>query len=657
MAIEQTTRTQIACKIVDLRRIGPSKNRVASSNTPHKAEDHDIQTELQKIASWGNQKKREIDLQARLSAYLREFEILCSFSHPNIIELDKVYIANSSLYIFQDLATAGNLHTYLDTNNKSITEVEAATLIWQVLKAVQFLHERHIAHRDLRPENIMVTGLPACVKFVLTSFGNARKIAAVRKSYVSTGISSTTEERIGSGTMFAADMWRVGIIAALLLLGSLTEHNIYINSNEMRLDPATVLTKIKQLARRKHLSETAQDFIQDLLVSEDNDRMSATEALKHFWFSNTQNETNFEKLYHSVTSNWRPRLSDEPVIEFMPGRSTAIRQLKCFAQFIENREARQAQIKRSRNVPVEPPYMPFPRRMHEQSGLWPKRSRTRSMSVEAEEAIARNWSPDLSHKSEKQNPSTETRPPLSKEWAQLAIRRSALSKDAPAVPILRRSDSSSGTSHVLGTTLSHAFSTPNWLVTTSRMPAVEDYSGISHIATDFRAEDSAKRILLQHQDSLETTHIRCTDGVYQRRHAPDSNMLTPPIDQVLRQSKMFGNQTVDSIASTRAVERKPPVALNVRSRSKLQSRPRSNSISSLETSIPSPAARTFEESVYDHEFGSDTSDASGDGGSRAQRSKVFSSQRRKLKPSLSEDFPSVWVHEEWLRLTEEDMNN
>lgn len=54
-------------------------------------------------------------------------------------------------------ATGGELQTLLD-NEECLSEAQARICMREVLKALQFLHKRSIAHLDLKPQNILLAG-------------------------------------------------------------------------------------------------------------------------------------------------------------------------------------------------------------------------------------------------------------------------------------------------------------------------------------------------------------------------------------------------------------------------------------------------------------------------------------------------------------------
>lgn len=82
MAIEQHTRTQVACKLINFCRLGPrSASFFERPEQPAAAEKVDGRVQQRKIKGWVDQKKREIGVEKKLKQYFREVEILASISH------------------------------------------------------------------------------------------------------------------------------------------------------------------------------------------------------------------------------------------------------------------------------------------------------------------------------------------------------------------------------------------------------------------------------------------------------------------------------------------------------------------------------------------------------------------------------------------------
>ena len=56
-----------------------------------------------------------------------------------------------------ELLPQGDLQNLLDsTGRRGLSDTQAAVVLWQGLEALEYLHEKNITHRDLKPKNIMV---------------------------------------------------------------------------------------------------------------------------------------------------------------------------------------------------------------------------------------------------------------------------------------------------------------------------------------------------------------------------------------------------------------------------------------------------------------------------------------------------------------------
>ncbi|KAF2004398.1 kinase-like protein [Amniculicola lignicola CBS 123094] len=333
MAIHQKTQRQMACKIIDIHHLTSNQN-VESLG------DQNLHLTMSET------KKR---WPPRASKFFREFDILKDLSHPNIVGLEKVLWSSNTIYIFQELVTGGDLFSFIQYKGGRLCDVEAAVIVRQILKGVEYLHERDIVHRDLKPDNILMTSLDDGARVIITDFGNARSLPNKLSSF---GSSNVLQRRMFSyvGTLdYAApeihqrnyaipadqgysksvDMWSVGTITTALIGDSL-----FVDVSDPRYDqnPASVILELAASCNLHALDDGShavwsrvghrpKDFIKQLLVLQEDRRMTASEALAHPWFSNKHHVDEFNALYKRAIQDWRPRRKVFRLVESVPSVS------------------------------------------------------------------------------------------------------------------------------------------------------------------------------------------------------------------------------------------------------------------------------------------------------------------------------------------------
>lgn len=80
----------------------------------------------------------------------------CKLNH-NIVNVNEVFQANGTAYYVLEYLGGGDLRKMVDESpNKALTEQQMLELMLPVGRAVQCLHENHILHLDIKPDNIVM---------------------------------------------------------------------------------------------------------------------------------------------------------------------------------------------------------------------------------------------------------------------------------------------------------------------------------------------------------------------------------------------------------------------------------------------------------------------------------------------------------------------
>jgi calcium-dependent protein kinase len=116
--------------------------------------------------------------------------------------------------ILMEMCQGGDLYS-----RKSYTEHDASRILYQILSAAAYLHDRKIVHRDLKFQNILfVDNINLDVKII--DFGLAKKYDRKHERHYEkcgTLYTMSPEAIRGSYSGSSTDLWSIGVIAYMLL--------------------------------------------------------------------------------------------------------------------------------------------------------------------------------------------------------------------------------------------------------------------------------------------------------------------------------------------------------------------------------------------------------------------------------------------------------
>lgn len=105
--------------------------------------------------------------------FREEAEILHSLKHANIVPVNEVFEQNNTVYYVMAYLGNVSIYQYVSEQGGALSENQARKIVSALSGALSYLHNRHILHLDIKPDNVMMMGDGASAKPVLIDFGQA----------------------------------------------------------------------------------------------------------------------------------------------------------------------------------------------------------------------------------------------------------------------------------------------------------------------------------------------------------------------------------------------------------------------------------------------------------------------------------------------------
>uniref|UniRef100_A0A0D9RIX0 cyclin-dependent kinase n=1 Tax=Chlorocebus sabaeus TaxID=60711 RepID=A0A0D9RIX0_CHLSB len=150
---------------------------------------------------------------------LREIRMLKQLKHPNLVNLIEVFRRKRKMHLVFEYCDHTLLNE-LERNPNGVADGVIKSVLWQTLQALNFCHTHNCVHRDVKPENILITK-QGIIK--ICDFGFARILSIpgdTYTDYVATRWYRAPELLVGD-TQYGSsvDIWAAGCVFAELLTG------------------------------------------------------------------------------------------------------------------------------------------------------------------------------------------------------------------------------------------------------------------------------------------------------------------------------------------------------------------------------------------------------------------------------------------------------
>ncbi|MGH8504946.1 MAG: serine/threonine-protein kinase [Stenotrophobium sp.] len=121
-----------------------------------------------------------------LEQFLSEARLLAKLDHPNVVRVRNFFRAYGTAYLVMDYYDGRSLGEYLSHLQQPVEPRAAVQMMAEILDGLQFVHDRGVLHRDVKPHNIYLANNG---RAILLDFGAARQAVGDQVESVSVVLS------------------------------------------------------------------------------------------------------------------------------------------------------------------------------------------------------------------------------------------------------------------------------------------------------------------------------------------------------------------------------------------------------------------------------------------------------------------------------------
>ncbi|ONI26671.1 hypothetical protein PRUPE_1G038800 [Prunus persica] len=200
-------------------------------------------------------------------------------SHPNVINLHDLYEDDDHLHMVLDLCDAPDLYRRVTLG--VFSEPEAASVMTQLMLAVAHCHRLGVAHRDIKPDNILFDGRD---RLRLADFGSAETFGDGETMSGLVGTPYYVAPELVAGREYGekVDVWSSGVVLYIMLAG----FPPFYGETAEEIFEAVLRANLRFPVRVFNgVSASVKDLLRRMLCKDVSRRFSAEQVLRHPWIT------------------------------------------------------------------------------------------------------------------------------------------------------------------------------------------------------------------------------------------------------------------------------------------------------------------------------------------------------------------------------------
>nr|XP_027224361.1 serine/threonine-protein kinase 4-like isoform X2 [Penaeus vannamei] len=227
---------------------------------------------------------KQVPIDTDLQEIIKEISIMQQCDSPHVVKYYGSYFKDSDLWIVMEYCGAGSVSDIMRLRKKTLNEEEIATIIYDTLRGLEYLHLRRKIHRDIKAGNILLNTQGHAK---LADFGVAGQLSdtmAKRNTVIGTPFWMAPEVIQEIGYDCVADIWSLGITALEMAEGKPPYGDIH----PMRAIFMIPTKPPPSFREPDQWQPEFIDFVSRCLVKNPEERATASKLLQHQFIRGAQ---------------------------------------------------------------------------------------------------------------------------------------------------------------------------------------------------------------------------------------------------------------------------------------------------------------------------------------------------------------------------------